>query len=516
MGLALAQVKKRIFVHAQDSTHKQAIKAVISDGSVRHDYVSAGSEGIFSAELTRGQIRAVERLGGRVEPVPEVYPVSRRQHHGKLSRKVSPQGRPVCGDGICSKKEQNSCSADCAAPPPPPPPPGRQCAPQDQREYQTLLLSGNAAGLGAGAGVRLLVIDTGVNKDHVDLNVSFCRNTTSRKVRNNCKDEIGHGTHVAGSAAANGGGDGLGLLGTAPGVTLGVAKICTTQCFLDDLIRGIEDGTSRFHPEIMTLSFSASDTSALRNAINAAVSDGTLFFASVGNDGPGSNTIAYPAAYSNVVGVGSLDAAGIANRMSSRGLDDGNDDLVEEREMELTGGGFVIEFTSSDGCYETMSGTSMATPSVAGFAAANWEGSNVASRSLLDSVLAADVDNSGILGAYDDTLVGFDTSTGYGLPRTGDGSNGSILATVTAVTPFIAPRAAVGIEVDGPSNTHYRIGITSPAGDWTFGEFTTDSSGDSSLTLNPWTDPGTWLITVDFGGGATDFGADFDTFTQTN
>ena len=109
MPLAVAQVKKRVFVHAQDSAHKQAIKAVIGDRSVRHDYVSTGSEGIFSAELTRGQIRAVERLGGRVEPVTEVYPVTRRQHHGALSRRVSPQGgKPVCGDGVCHKKEKTA------------------------------------------------------------------------------------------------------------------------------------------------------------------------------------------------------------------------------------------------------------------------------------------------------------------------------------------------------------------------------------------------------------------------
>ena len=511
---AFAQVKKRVFVHADDSTHKQAIKAVIGQGGVRHDYISAGSEGIFSAELNRGQIRAVERLGGRVEPVPQVYPVTRRQHHGALGRKVTPQGKPVCGDGVCHKKEANNCPGDCGGPPPPDPPSGRECAPQDQREYQTLLPSGATAGATTGSGVKLLVIDTGVNKNHTDLDVSFCRNTTRRKIRNNCKDEIGHGTHVAGSAASNGGDDGLGLLGTAPGVTLGVTKICTTQCFLDDLIRGIEDGTSRFDPDIMSLSFSASDTSALRNAVNAAVSAGTLFLAAVGNDGPGANTISYPASYSNVVGVGSLDAAGIASRMSSRGIDDGNDNTVAEREMELTGGGFVIESTSAVGCYETLSGTSMATPSVAGFAAANWMGSNTATRDYLQSALVAeDVDNSVLLPGYDDTDAGFDTSTGYGLPRA-QGTNGTIFAAVAASTSVISPGNSLAIDVLGPANWHYRIGITSPAGDWTFGEFTTDGNGDSSLTLNPWTDPGTWLITVDLGGGATDFGAAFDTFLQ--
>jgi subtilisin len=211
----------------------------------------------------------------------------------------------------------------------------------------------------AGSGIKLLVLDTGVNKDHLDLEVSFCRNATGRRIKDNCHDQIGHGTHVAGSAAANGGADKRGLFGTAPGVTLGVEKICAVQCWLDDLIRAIEDATKNFHPQVMTLSFGTSDVAALRNAIDAAVADGTLFFAAAGNSGPGANTISYPAAYENVVAIGSLDAARIVNRMSSRGIDDGDDSKASLRELELSGGGLVIESTSAGGCYEVMSGTSM-------------------------------------------------------------------------------------------------------------------------------------------------------------
>ena len=80
----------------------------------------------------------------------------------------------------------------------------------------------------------------------------------------------------------------------------------------------------------------------------------------------------------------------------------------------------------------------------------------------------------------------------------------------------VSPGQTVNINVSGPANANYRIGISSLDGSWTFGEFITDNDGNSPLTLNAWTDPGTWLITGDSGGGKTDFGAAIDTFVQTN
>ena len=522
--------KRRVFVTAQDAAHKQAIQAIIGEQGRRHDYVSPGSEGIFSAELTRGEIRAVERLGGRVEPVPRVYPRTNRRHFGVLHRKVTPQAKPYCGDGVCKGKENaTSCPDDCGGQPvdpPDDPPSGRACEPQDQREYQTLLLSGDSAGPSAGNGVKLLVVDTGVNKNHLDLDVSFCRNATNPRIKNNCKDDDGHGTHTSGSAGANGGTDGAGLFGTAPGATLGMEKVCTNLCWMDDLVRGIEDGTKRFDPDVMTISIGGPASAALKNAIDAAVAAGALVVSSAGNSGPGANTMGYPESYSNVVAVGALDAFRIAVRFSSRGIIVAPDTTISERELELTGGGFVIESTSNDGCYEVMSGTSMSAPSVAGFAAANWQGTNTATRSYLRSIAVADdIDNSSALGSYDDTTAGFDMSTGYGMPRN-VGINGGISATVNAVQSSVPPSSnsfdctgnpgCINIDVTGPPNSNYRIGISSQAGDWTWGGFTTDANGDSPLLLNPWTDPGTWLMTVDFGGDKTDFGADYDIFLQTN
>ncbi len=496
-----AASETRVFVHANGSAHKRALIA-IADKGMRHEFSSPGNDLSFSATLTRGQVRAMERLGASIEAVPQVHPLNLPRQYGALRRRGAPAGKPgaVCGNDICEGGEKKSCPADCTTTEDPPPPPeDRACAPQDQREYQTLLLSGVAAGASAGQGVKILVIDTGVNTSHPDLEVSWCRNTTTSRIKNNCKDDIGHGTHTSGSAAANGGADGLGLYGAAPGAELGVAKICGKQlCFMDDMIRAIEYGSANFGPDVISLSFGGPDSTTFHNAVTAAVGAGALFVASSGNDGPAEGSIAYPAAYPEVMAVGILDATRIANRMSSRG------------NVAFAGGGFVVESTSKSGCYEVMSGTSMSAPSVAGFAAAHWQGSPAATWTYLVNTLADDVDNSAITEYADGTTAGMDVVTGHGLPRTIDGTNGGAAASVTVGTPS---GGAYPIAVTGPADSVYRIGIGSPDGSWTYGEFTTDANGDGTLTLSPWPDAGGWIATVDFGGDGT-FDAAYDTFTQ--
>jgi subtilisin family serine protease len=290
------------------------------------------------------------------------------------------------------------------------------CRPQDQEEYQTLLSNGRVP-LSAGAGVRLFVIDTGTTPSHPDLDVAVCRDVTGRRARNGCDDGDGHGTHTSGSAAASAGRDGLGLIGGAPGATLGVIKICDGLCFTDALVRGIEEAVKR-RADIISLSFAASDSEPLRNAVVHAVESGVLFLAAAGNAGPFPNSIVYPAAYPDVVAVGMLDPSRILSPFSSRGVDDGDDGAVSDRELELVSGGFLVESTWTDGCYRVLSGTSMSTPAVAGLAAANWKGDAASTRAWLVEE-AEDIDNSSRVPEVDPSSTGWDAVSGYGLGRLG-------------------------------------------------------------------------------------------------
>ena len=114
-------------------------------------------------------------------------------------------------------------------------------------------------------------------------------------------------------------------------------------------------------------------SSQILSAIDYAVDNGLLVVAAAGNDGPELGSIDYPGAYVKVIAVGAIDSNENVPDWSSRGINDG-DYIIEEKEVEFGAPGVNIESTYNDGCYEYMSGTSMATPHVSGLAAKLWQG----------------------------------------------------------------------------------------------------------------------------------------------
>jgi subtilisin len=262
------------------------------------------------------------------------------------------------------------------------------------------------------------VLDTGIDTDHLDLkdNIVDCVTKVTHFVPDSksCEDGHGHGTHVAGTIAANGGPDGLGIYGVAPEAKLMVVKVCDRRgwCYSDDIAAGIyyatdgKDGTPGTGDEANIISMSLGgdepDTLIL-SAIDYAVENGLLVVAAAGNDGPEDGSIDYPGGYVKVIAVGAIDSNEYVPDWSSRGINDG-DYVIEEREVEFGAPGVSVESTYNDGCYAYMSGTSMATPHVSGLAAKLWQGSASETRDYLHSV-AKDIWESGD-----------DTATGFGLP----------------------------------------------------------------------------------------------------
>jgi hypothetical protein len=481
--------RQKLFVIAKHGAHERALMASASSASLRIELGGPRNAHTFSGEFTPEEIEALSRLGARFEPVEEIFPLVRRERVGHLR-----------GGGRRLKASPKTAKSH-----------GRACRPQDQEEYQTLLSNG-VVPLSAGRGVRLFVIDTGTTPSHPDLDVTVCRDVTGRRAKHGCADADGHGTHTSGSAAASAGRDGLGLIGGAPSATLGVIKICDGFCFTDALVRGIEEAVKR-RADIISLSFAAPDSEPLRNAVAHAVESGVLFVSAAGNAGPDPDSIVYPAAYPGVVAVGMLDASRILSPISSRGVHDGDDGVVGSGELELVGGGFLVESTWTDGCYRVLSGTSMSTPAVAGLAAANWQGDAASTRAWLRDV-AEDIDNSGRVPEVDPSSAGFDAASGYGLPRTAAGSHGGGAASVSSFPSEGVSGEEIQLDVSGPADATYRIGVTSPSGEWAWGQFTTDAAGQGEVRLSPWRDPGAWLVSVDFGGGPHGFDADWATYRQ--
>jgi len=221
----------------------------------------------------------------------------------------------------------------------------------DRIDAEVVHTSGNKGG-----GVNVAILDTGIDLDHPDLYVTGGKSFVSGK---SYDDKNGHGTHVAGIVAALDNGDGV--IGVAPEAELYAVKVLGNGGigWWSDLIAGLQWCVNE-GMDVANMSLGA--TSApddVRDACDSASAAGVLLVAAAGNEYGG--PVIYPAAYSSVIAVSATDSADKLASFSSVG-----------DEVELAAPGVDIYSTYKDGGYETMSGTSMASPHVAGTAALVW------------------------------------------------------------------------------------------------------------------------------------------------
>lgn len=232
-----------------------------------------------------------------------------------------------------------------------------------------------------GDGVLVAVLDTGIGQAHPDLSrrISGCKNFTSLKapfIDDACEDGNGHGTHIAGIIAADGGEDGLGIYGVVPKAELSILKVCNTEgvCFADDVAVAIREAVDAGANIIVISAGSDSESVLIEDAISYAQENNVLVVAAAGNDGPYAGSIDYPAAYQYVVSVGAVDDDMIVPEWSSRGDNMHTKSRVkDEGDIEFVAPGVNIESSWKDGEYAILSGTSMAAPHIAGLAALLWD-----------------------------------------------------------------------------------------------------------------------------------------------
>ncbi len=360
---AFAENKGRYYVNSDNSLLKFAL-------GVRHEFKDK-----FSTDLNPIEVSRLKNLGFNVEEVPVFSVDNNGRALGKPSKSTS-----------------------------------RTCTPSTQMPWGILKVNGGMGGFG----VNVAVLDTGVKKDHFDLkaNIKLCVDATKIGIRNGCSDGNGHGTHVAGTVAANGGSDGNGVFGIAPQAGLIAVKVCGNSgfCFEDDIAKGIKYASDN-GASIISMSLGGSSMSSVfKDAIDYAVANDVLVVAAAGNSGPNDNTINYPGAYYKVVAVGATDSNDNIAGFSSRGNNYATTAYsVEDRDVEFAAPGVSVESTWNDGCYRTISGTSMATPHVSGLAAKVWQGSADATRTYLQNLARYNYTDIG--------RAGDDPDAGFGLPR---------------------------------------------------------------------------------------------------
>lgn len=205
-----------------------------------------------------------------------------------------------------------------------------------------------------GDGVKVAVIDTGVACDHPDLRAN-CAGGYNAVGSGPAVDDNGHGSHVAGTIA--GALDGKGVAGVAPRAKIYAVKVLDKDGSggLVSIIKGIIwAGKNRMDVANMSLG-SPMGTIFMRAAIKYAQSRGVAIIAAAGNDG---GSVNYPAAYPETIAVSALAPDDKLAPFSSRG-----------REVAFAAPGVDVRSSIPGGSWDEFSGTSMATPHVAGLAA---------------------------------------------------------------------------------------------------------------------------------------------------
>lgn len=221
----------------------------------------------------------------------------------------------------------------------------------------------------------IAIIDTGIDRNHPDLNV--VRGVTCFGAGfPGGHDDNGHGTHVAGTAAALD--NDIGVVGVAPGAKLWAVKVLNLfgSGSLSCVIAGVDFVTANSDEiEVANMSLGGKFTSqALDEAISNSVNAGVTYAVAAGNSGEDASNFS-PANHPDVITVSAIaDSDGMCGSLGASTSTGDEDDTFASFSnfggpVDIAAPGVDIRSTFSSGTYVTLSGTSMATPHVSGAAA---------------------------------------------------------------------------------------------------------------------------------------------------
>ncbi|WP_405792911.1 S8 family serine peptidase [Streptomyces sp. NBC_01506] len=230
-----------------------------------------------------------------------------------------------------------------------------------------------------GERVKVAVLDTGADQTHPDLagRVAAARDFSGSS---GTGDGFGHGTHVAATVGGSGKASDGTRQGVAPAAELMVGKVLGDDGYGSEsqVIAGMEWAAAE-GAEVVNMSLGSDSPSDGTDPMSLALnelseSSGALFVVAAGNSGPGTGTIGSPAAADAALTVGAVDRDDSLADFSSRGPRPGNNGVKPD--VTAPGVGIVAARAAGttmgdpvDELHTSASGTSMATPHVAGAAA---------------------------------------------------------------------------------------------------------------------------------------------------
>jgi subtilisin len=237
--------------------------------------------------------------------------------------------------------------------------------------------AGTVHGYNKGTGVKVAIIDSGIAYTHPDLDANYKGGYDFVNSDYDPMDDYGHGTHVAGTVAAVA--NGFGVVGVAPEAHLYALKVLNASGsgYWSDIIAAVQWCVDNgMQVANLSLGSDRDPGGTVKAAFDTAEAAGVVIVAAAGNSGNAAgkgNNVIYPARYDSVIAVAATDSSDNRASWSSTG-----------DQVELAAPGVAVfsiwndsdspydpqpVCDESEGCYKYGSGTSMASPHVAGTAA---------------------------------------------------------------------------------------------------------------------------------------------------